>query len=229
MTAATPPTTRDIENWLRALARALGEEQHLLDELDAGAGDGDHGATMVIGFRRVVAELDRTSFADRLPEELLRAAARAFAGVGGSIGPLWAAALLRAARTLDGRALDGAALAQALRAAAEGMAHIGSARRDDRTLLDAMYPAADAFAASWNSHGDLARAAAAGLRGALDGAAATRTMIARRGRASRNAALAGGRVDAGAASVALAWTTAVLGTDREPWRHTVATSAASNA
>ncbi|MYW01409.1 DAK2 domain-containing protein, partial [Streptomyces sp. SID3343] len=87
MTTGTPPTTRDIENWLRALARALGEEQNLLDELDAGAGDGDHGATMVIGFRRVIAELDRTSFADRPPAELLRTVARAFSGVGGSIGP----------------------------------------------------------------------------------------------------------------------------------------------
>ncbi|MYV98003.1 DAK2 domain-containing protein, partial [Streptomyces sp. SID3343] len=123
---------------------------------------------------------------------------------------------------------DGAALAQALHAAADGMAHIGSARRDDRTLLDAMYPAADAFAASWNSLHDLALAARAGLDGALDGAAATRTMTARRGRASRNAGLAGGRVDAGAASVALAWTTAVPGTDRELWRHTVAAPAVSS-
>jgi dihydroxyacetone kinase len=207
--------TSEIRAFLEALGGKLAEHQDVLDSLDAGAGDGDHGATMVMGFRRVQRIVGQD---DGTPSQLLKAAGRAFAGVGGSIGPLWGMGLLRAAQVTEGQSrLDGRAVARALLAAAQAAADIGRARPGDRTVLDAAVPAAEAFSASVDGGSDASAAALAGWRAALEGAAATAVMTAARGRASRNPALAAGRVDPGCASVALAWTVAVRPGDERPW------------
>jgi dihydroxyacetone kinase len=208
----------DIRSWFRELARALEEEQDLLDGLDAGAGDGDHGATMVLGIRRVLKTIDNP--ADTTPGTVLKTAGRSFAGVGGSIGPLWGMALLRAGQVAGAADLiDGATLAVIASSAGDAMTDIGSARPGDRTLLDAAIPAAQAFSETQARTGNPVEAARAAHQAALAGARATASMTPRRGRASRNASLARGRVDPGAASVALAWTVAVAPEQRQAWRH----------
>ena len=209
-----------VSSWLRSLATALAEFQNVLDELDAGAGDGDHGATMVMGFRLVIKQLDELPDTAE-PADVLRATANAFAQVGGSIGPLWGSALLRAARCCTGPSLDIDMLASALAAAATGMTNIGSAHPGDRTLLDAFVPSAQAFAHAAQNGANLHAAAQQGYEAALAGATSTATMPARRGRAARNPELAAGKVDAGAASIALAWTIAVAPAQMDRWRATV--------
>jgi dihydroxyacetone kinase-like protein len=211
-----------VRQWLRTLNQMLLSEHDRLDQLDSGAGDGDHGATMVLGFRRIMAVLDDRAVS---PCDVIRTAGRSFAGVGGSIGPLWGLAFLRAAQAVDGHeSLDGAALAKALNAAALAMQTTGSAQPGDRTLLDAALPAAQAFADAVKVGGQIDDAAAAGWRAALDGARATAEMVAKRGRASRNPTLAVGRVDPGAASMALAWTAAVCPGALDEWRSLVDSS-----
>jgi phosphoenolpyruvate---glycerone phosphotransferase subunit DhaL len=208
-------STLDMRAFLKALGGKLAEHQDLLDFLDAGAGDGDHGATMVMGFRRVLRIADQDY---DTPAQLIKAAGRAFAGVGGSIGPLWGMGMLRAAQTAEGRPrLDGRDVARALLAAAQAAAETGRSQPGDRTLLDAAVPAAQAFAASIDGGSDTAEAARAGWRAALEGARATAVMTAARGRASRNPSLAAGRVDPGCASVALAWTVAACPEDEQSW------------
>ena len=193
----------EIHEWLDRLGGMLAPAQDVLDELDSGAGDGDHGASMVMGFRRVLAG----SYPDgSSPAQVLRTVSRLFAGVGGSIGPLWGMALLRAAHAVDGAAvLTGELIATALAAAAAGAAEVGSASVGDRTLLDALVPSADAYALTLAETGDATAAARAAMAAALAGARSTADLRAARGRAARNPALASGQVDAGAASVALAW------------------------
>src|SRR4029077_15294268 len=92
-----------------------------LDRLDAVAGDGDHGATMVMGLRAVTAALPGDEEAG---PELLRIAAIRFSSVGGSTGPLWGTALLRAAQSLGAAgSTDLPAIAAAVAAAAQGISH----------------------------------------------------------------------------------------------------------
>ena len=117
--------------------------------------------------------------------EILLAAAHAVAAVGGTTGPIWGVGLLRAA---DAIGQGGAA---AVRAAAVGIAELGGARAGDRTLLDALLPAADAL----ESGGDVVAAA-------QDGAAGTAELKARRGRASYVPGRGTGHIDAGAQAVA---------------------------
>jgi phosphoenolpyruvate---glycerone phosphotransferase subunit DhaL len=181
----------DIVAAFRRVLRATEEAQAELDALDAVSGDGDHGVTMVLGWRAVVETLEAAPPATHYAA--LHTAAEAFAGVGGSAGPLWGTALLRAARALAA----GASPAATAQAAVDGMRERGRCAEGDRTVVDAMAPAARAIA----SGGDLAAACAA----AAEGAARTAQLEPRRGRAALAPARARGHMDPGARAAAIFW------------------------
>jgi dihydroxyacetone kinase-like protein len=193
--------------FLARVRAATEAAQAELDRLDAVAGDGDHGVTMVLGWRAVSAALGDVGAAT--PGEALRLAAAAFADVGGSAGPLWGTALLRAGRALGDRPeLDTAALAAAAAAASEGLQARGRCSEGDRTLVDAMAPAARALAAAAGAGLDPCAALRAAADGAAAGAAATAELVPRRGRAARAPARARGHEDAGAHAAAIFWAAA---------------------
>jgi phosphoenolpyruvate---glycerone phosphotransferase subunit DhaL len=141
-----------------------------LNALDAVAGDGDHGSTMVRGLRAAVAGPDSVI--------AFRTAA------GGASGSLFAQVL---AALIEHE--SGTPLAEALSRAAARIGAVGQAKPGDRTMLDALIPASRA--------NDATSAVAA----ARNGAEATRTMAARRGRARHVEGAGLGHMDAGARSV----------------------------
>ena len=195
---------QQLAELLSGVARAMERAQAELDRLDAVAADGDHGATMVMGWRAVAADV--RDVADRSPGQLLKDASAAFADVGGSIGPLWGTALLRAGRSLgDARSVDLEAVAAAVAAAVDGFAERGRSSEGDKTLLDAAAPASRALADAVERGADARTAVAASLAAAEDGLAATVHMPAARGRAKRLADRSVGHADAGAASTVLVW------------------------
>lgn len=199
--------TPEIVAFFDAYLAEIEARQSTLDRLDAVAGDGDHGATMVMGMREVVAALPPGS--KEKPREALRIAAEAFGSVGGSIGPLWGTALVRAARGAgDEDAIADDLLPEMILAAVVGLQERGRSRVGDKTLLDVMHPAADAFAHTIRA----GRPATAALERAIEAAQAglrgTAGIPARRGRARRLAERSVGSVDPGAASACLAWETA---------------------
>ncbi|MDX6516658.1 MAG: phosphoenolpyruvate---glycerone phosphotransferase subunit DhaL [Gaiellaceae bacterium] len=195
-----------IGEFFAAYLEAIEEAQASLDRLDAVAGDGDHGATMLMGMREVVAA---QTGAQGTPAQALRVAGEAFGSVGGSIGPLWGTALVRAARVADERpSIDGPVAAEMLTAAVAGLRDRGRSELGDKTLLDVMEPATHVFAEA--VEGGLAAEAALqrGVEAAQLALAGTAGLAARRGRARRLAARSVGSVDPGAASACLAWETA---------------------
>jgi dihydroxyacetone kinase-like protein len=193
-------TADGVVRALLGVLAATEEAQTELDSLDAIAGDGDHGVTMVIGWRAVAAAL--TADQPQTPGAALRTAAAAFAGVGGSAGPLWGTALLRAGRVLsDSPAIDVERLAAAAEAAVEGMRERGRCALGDRTVVDAMAPAAVAL----QSARDLPTALASAAEAAAKGANATATLTPQRGRAARAPERVRGHVDAGARAAQVFW------------------------
>ena len=197
-------TSRDLAGGFRELLSAVEAEQARLDQLDAIAGDGDHGATVVMGLRAVVASLPAEP--ELPPAALLRLAAERFASVGGSTGPLWGTALLRAAQSLErSQASDLPALAGAAEAAAAGIAMRGRCEEGDKTLLDVMAPAARALRAAADAGLTPAEAAARARSAAAEGLTATRDLIPRRGRARRFGDRSLGHEDPGAASALMVW------------------------
>lgn len=181
-----------------------------LTRLDTVLGDGDHGDNLVIGFRAVDAALVDLPM-DTPPGELLRAVGhRLVAAVGGASGPLYGTAFLEAGAVAGDRlTLDVATIATMLRAASDGLARRGRCTVGDKTILDALRPAADAFDAAAapggpGTTGVPARTPMAqAVRAAARGMRSTRPMVARRGLALRLGDRSMGHLDPGAVSCVL--------------------------
>jgi dihydroxyacetone kinase len=93
--------------------------------------------------------------------------------------------------------------AKSLRAGVEALAELGGAKRGDRTMLDALLPAADVFEASLRRGEGAAVALQAAAAAAEAGAAATAAMRPRLGRASYLGDRVIGIQDGGATAVAI--------------------------
>jgi len=187
-----------------ALTLFQAKEQEL-GRLDAAAGDGDHGATMVRGLTAAVAAVDGALAVAQescSTGDLLVCAGDAFAdAAGGASGALFGALFCTVGRKLASGGESPAAVSAALTAGAAAVAKLGKAAPGDKTLLDALAPFAAEFAGGVQAGQDVAGAWRGALPAAEAGAAATADMIARRGRASRLGERSRGHVDAGAQSV----------------------------
>jgi phosphoenolpyruvate---glycerone phosphotransferase subunit DhaL len=203
-TAETYVDASTVTAWLSGIAGAINAERDYLTQLDAAIGDGDHGTNMDRGFTAVSEAM--ASQADGLaPGRLLVLAGKTLVStVGGASGPLWGSALRRAGRALgDAPEFDGPQLAEALDAALAGVVELGAASPGDKTMVDALSPAADALRASIESGGSVADAVAAAAEAAEQGAKATVPMQARKGRASYLGERSIGHQDPGATSAVL--------------------------
>ena len=178
-----------------AVITCLIEAEELLTALDREVGDGDLGTSLARGARAVAEVLPTLPF-DRPALVLEQAAEIVRRTIGGTSGPLNAALLVGAAGALRARdAVDAPAWGAALAAGTAAIGHIGGAHRGDRTMLDALIPAAEALTAG----GTLAAAAAAAMAGAV----ATSDTAAAVGRSSYLGDRVLGHPDPGAWAVGL--------------------------
>nr|WP_057928761.1 dihydroxyacetone kinase family protein [Burkholderia ambifaria] len=193
---------------LRAVAQALIDNEATLTELDTAAGDGDLGASMYRAAQAILA-LPETAYGT--PAGTLAALGAALRrAIAGSSGPFYATALLRASRRLGDAAEPSARdWAAAFHSAVDAIGELGGARAGDRTMLDALIPAADAFDHALDHDRDPASAWAAAAQAAEHGAQQTAGMTPRAGRASYLGERAIGTPDGGAVAVAY-WLRALL-------------------
>lgn len=192
---------------LHSVAQALLAHEARFAELDAIAGDGDLGASMARAARAML----------QIPAEAMATPHHALAALGatlrkaiaGSSGPFYATALFRASRRLAATArLQPQDWADAFRSAAESVSQLGGAKAGDRTMLDALIPAVDAFEAALAAKHGVSDAWSSAVEAAEGGAQATASMVPRAGRASYLGSRAVGSPDAGAVAVA-AWLSAL--------------------
>lgn len=195
------PNDELIKRSVLAAATALEQAEAHLTELDAAAGDGDLGVSMMRGAAAIRALPDAAWSAS--PGAVLIGIADALRRViGGSSGPFYATALLRAAQSLP-ETPSASDWSTALDAGAKAIAELGGAKPGDRTMIDALYPAATIFAARLVAGRPAVEAWDDAVAAAQTGAAATAQMHPRLGRASYLGERAIGTVDAGAAAVAI--------------------------
>jgi len=200
-----------IEAWLRLAATRLHQEAPALTALDQAIGDGDHGTNMDRGFAAIVAMLDGSH-----PEgdderaaagALLRTAGRTLIStVGGASGPLYGTALMRAGGAVAAAEPSTSTpdiLVVALDAAIGGIQALGKATTGEKTMLDALVPAASAGRDAATTGGDAPAVTAAMAAAAESGAASTIPMLATKGRASYLGERSIGHQDPGATSAAL--------------------------
>ncbi|SDQ37387.1 dihydroxyacetone kinase subunit DhaL [Quadrisphaera sp. DSM 44207] len=199
----SPAGQEDVERVVRCVARTVVAHEEEFGDLDAVAGDGDFGFSMARGFEKVLADwdaFDRTDAGTFLTKVAMTITSR----IGGTSGPIWGTAFLRAGTTLKGEdAVTGEDVVAALRAAAEGIKARGGADLGDKTLLDSLVPATDALEREVAAGSPRARLFAVFAETARASADATASLQARRGRASYTGERSIGSVDAGATAVAI--------------------------
>lgn len=213
VSSGVPVDALALRAGLRRCRIVVARHAAYLTRLDAVLGDGDHGDNLVIGFRAVDALLADLPI-DTPPGVLLQAVGhRLVAAVGGASGPLYGTAFLEAGAVAGDRlALDAMTLAAMLRAASDGLARRGRCAVGDKTILDALRPAADAFsvavAVSLEPGPEALEtsveiAVQAAVQAAFQGMRSTRGLVARRGLALRLGDRSIGHLDPGAVSCAL--------------------------
>ncbi len=179
------------------------ENEKYFCELDAVVGDGDFGYSLARGFEVVISDWDADAMAHTDVAGLLKKTAIVLTKrIGGTSGPIWGTAFLRAGASLnDIPDPTGEQVIAALRASIEGIKQRGNTDLGDKTLLDALVPAVDELenALPDGSATALQRAAAV----ARDSAEATNGMLAQRGRASYPGERSRDSVDAGAIGIAV--------------------------
>ncbi|HEX4010678.1 MAG TPA: dihydroxyacetone kinase subunit DhaL [Solirubrobacteraceae bacterium] len=179
---------------------AVGNETYFCD-LDAVVGDGDFGYSLARGFEVVLSDWDTMEYAD-IGGLLKKTAIVLSKRIGGTSGPIWGTAFLRAGGSLTDVAQPSAEqIIAAMRAAIEGIKQRGSTDLGDKTLLDALVPAVDELEAGLPDGAGAAIERAA-IK-ARESAEATKGMLAQRGRASYTGERSRDSVDAGAIGVAV--------------------------
>ncbi len=174
-----------------------------LNTLDGAIGDGDLGITMTLGFKAIEQQINARPYEDM--QALLADCGTAFADHAAStFGALMATMFNRAARVMKGKTTigpkEGAAI---LKAAAEGVQKRGGANLGDKTILDALIPAADAFEQASVAGQPLPACFEAALNAAQAGAEATMQLRSRAGRAGWLGDRTVGARDPGAAAFVL--------------------------
>jgi dihydroxyacetone kinase-like protein len=198
-------TGSDLEFVVRTIAQTAVDNEREFCDLDSVVGDGDFGYSLARGFEIVLADWD--TFDRGTPGTFLQKIALVITKrVGGTSGPIWGTAFLRAAGAVKGKAeLTGDDVVAMLRAAAEGIKARGKSDLGDKTLLDSLIPMTDTIEETLagqpaSTAAEIAKAAAATARATAD---ATSRMQAMRGRASYTGERSIGSPDAGAVAVAV--------------------------
>ena len=190
-----------------ALARAaavLEAQSAYFTELDQAMGDGDMGITMGKIGVALQAYAAETPVGGDIGKWLAQAGMAANRAGPSTMGTLLATALMRAGKEVRGKSeLTPDDLATMFRAAAEGMQERGKAKLGDKTILDAIFPAADAFAAAVADHASLAAAGGIAVDEAAAGRDAVTPLRSRIGRAGWVGERTEGKVDPGCAMLVM--------------------------
>jgi dihydroxyacetone kinase-like protein len=188
---------------VKRMAAIFEEEMDALSRLDAAIGDGDHGISMARGFRVVAERLpdvepkDIGAIAGMVGEALT-------SGIGGVTGPVFGTVFSQLAAHAQGREeLTVPELAAAFKGALDGVQAIGRAHVGDKTMVDALAPAAEALMRAANEDVEMARALEMAAQAAEAGARSTEGMKATKGRARYLGDRSVGHRDPGAASFSL--------------------------
>ncbi len=178
------------------------ENKQYVSDIDGAIADGDHGINMNKGFTMTREALEKDP--GDLSHGLLTLAKVLMMRIGGSMGPLYGKTFKTMGKTLAGsEEIDAELFSQALEGARESMRALSPAKVGDKTLVDALYPAIDAFSSSIESGSGFDEALKAMKEAAEKGRDATEDMVAKLGRSSRLGERSRGVIDAGAASCAL--------------------------
>ena len=183
------------------MAKEMVAAKEILTKADQAIGDGDHGIGMARGFEAVEEKLANQEFSSL--DLLLKTTGMALiSSIGGAAGAIFGTFFRAGSKNLaECTSFDAEALAKMLEDGLAAVQARGGAKPGDKTMIDALAPAAQAAAAIRN--GSLMEAANAAAQAARDGMEKTRGMTARTGKAKTLGERSLGHPDPGAISMTL--------------------------
>ncbi|GAB2739050.1 dihydroxyacetone kinase family protein [Arthrobacter bambusae] len=196
---------------LEAARKALHDAESHLGDMDAVAGDGDHGRGMVRGIDAATAAACAALASGAGAGDMLGAAGDAWADkAGGTSGVLWGAGLRAFGESLgNDEAPEPAELAAAVTAFTARITDLGKAEIGDKTMVDALLPFAETFSERVSEGVLPERAWAEAAEAATLAAQSTASLRPLKGRARPLAEKSLGTADPGATSLAMIF--AVMG------------------
>jgi D-erythrulose 4-kinase len=203
---ASREAARTVFAALVAIRESIDEHALRLGDIDAVAGDGDHGIGMQRGAKAAV-DAARTALESGAGAgTVLSLAADAWADkAGGTSGALWGVGLRAIASGLgDEDKPDARSVGDGIAAALRSIQQVGKAKVGDKTLVDVLAPASEVLRSAVSEGRGLGAAMAHTARVAEDAAQATAQLMPKIGRARPLAEKSHGTPDAGAVSLALA-------------------------
>jgi phosphoenolpyruvate---glycerone phosphotransferase subunit DhaL len=191
-----------VKTVVRTIAQTAVDNEKYFGDLDAIVGDGDFGYSLARGFEKVL--LDWDTIDDSTISIFLKKVATIITSrIGGTSGPIWGTAFLRAAVVAgDKQELTRTDVIAMLRASIEGIKKRGQADIGDKTLLDALVPAVDQLELAFTNSTSAPIALEQAAQVARTRAEGTKDLLAKRGRASYSGERSMGTLDAGAIAVA---------------------------
>ncbi len=198
---------QQIINWIHNFTAVIAENKDYLTELDAAIGDADHGINMNRGFQKVSEKLP--TVIDRDIGTILKTVSMTLIStVGGASGPLYGTFFLKASAVAAHKEeLTPEELVKSLQAGLQGVIQRGKAQLEDKTMIDALAPAIDAFQQSLANNDSVVSGLQKAVNAAEEGMKKTIPLIARKGRASYLGERSIGHQDPGATSSYLMLTT----------------------
>lgn len=180
----TKITTEQIIALVKHMGDVIIDNEVYFCELDSAAGDGDFGMSVAKGFRMVQDDWEEVS-KDNIGSFLKDTGMIITEFCGGASGPIWGSAFRAAGRfAADKTELDLHEFSELMDSAVKGIQKRGKAELGDKTLLDALIPTVDSLKTSAIKKDDFIKAFDLGATAAREGAENTKTMVAKKGRAS---------------------------------------------
>lgn len=189
-----------VKEMILQVADRIIEAEPILSDADRALGDGDHGTGMKRGMTAVKEKLaDLEGPIDKL---FSTAGMAMISSMGGASGAIFGTVFRDGGKALGGvESFDAKAYATLLAAALEGVQKRGGAKPGDKTMVDALHPAAEK--GQEVADGGLPEAAEAVAAAGEAGKEASKDMIATMGRARTLGERSLGKADAGAVSIAI--------------------------
>lgn len=188
-------------DYIHRAAKKIAENKEYISELDAVTGDGDHWANLNLGFENLIAEGGQIR---QMPMDaaFMKIGMIMMSKIGGSSGILYGGAYMAAGRAISGKAeITSEELCKALDVMVQDMMERGKAKPGYKTMIDALYPAVEAYKKALEEGLDNHLAMQMVKKAAKDGAEATRGMEAVKGRASYQTGKGIGCLDPGAVTM----------------------------
>lgn len=181
------------------LIKTIQEQRDYLSEIDGKIGDGDHGINMNKGFTMCEDKLKGKTY--NLSEGLSILGETLLDDIGGSMGPLYGMLFDEMAMACeDAKDIDAEVFGEMVTNAVEGLQEISPAKVGDKSLIDTLVPAKEAFIAAKEEGKEFAQCLEAMNEAAEKGWQSTKDLVAKIGRASRLGERSRGVLDAGATS-----------------------------